>query len=90
MTTRTKEFDYDGRKLSVTAEFDGGEWKVRVLENGKPANRIVYSVSGLTELDARMSQGIDCVGSLIEIAEKDFVSWSEWLKREQESSRAGR
>ena len=90
MTTRTKEFDYDGRTLSVAAEFDGEQWRVRVFENGKPATQVVYSVSGLTEIDARMSQGIDCVGSLIEIAEKDFVVWSDWLKREQEKARAGR
>jgi len=87
MTTRTKEFDYDGRTLNVTATFDSGEWRVRVLENGNPANQIVYSVSGLTEFDARMSLGVDCVSSLIEIAEKDFVVWSDWLKREQEGAR---
>jgi len=52
MTTRTKEFDYDGRTLSVAAEFDGEQWRVRVFENGKPATQVVYSVSGLTEVDA--------------------------------------
>ena len=78
--TRKKSFQYDGRTLDVISEFKDGEWRVQVYEGDKPANQVGYTVSGLTDLDARIAKDVDCVENLMEIAEQDFVRWSDWLK----------
>jgi len=65
--------------MEVKAVVNHGDWEVAVFENNKRANLIIYNVSEQIATDA-MSQGVDCVDSLMDTAEHDFITWSDYQK----------
>ncbi len=79
-----KTFTYDDRTLDVVATLDGDTWRIQLFENGKPVNHVTYTVTGMTDYDARISQGMDCVSDLMKIAQTDFIRWSDWQKRQKD------
>lgn len=77
---RTRDFEYDGRKMQVRANQDGEGWVVAVIENGERVASATYSVSNEIASDAK-EFGLDCVDELMKTAENDFRNWSDWKKK---------
>jgi hypothetical protein len=72
MSVRTIEFTHVERNLQVSAAPDSEGWKVRVLENGRPATGVVYSISHETNIDARLQAvPADLVDELMLLARTD-------------------
>lgn len=73
MTIRTKDFTFQGRKLTVKAAPFPEGWKVSVFENGEPAHGFSYSVSHEIVQDAAvMAIPENMVDHLMDIAQKDI------------------
>lgn len=53
---RSRRFQYEGKELEVRATQTEVGWQVRVLENGKLATGVIYSVSWDVAIDARTQQ----------------------------------
>ena len=77
---KVRTFEYDGRQFEVRTALVGQQHVVRVFENGAYANKVEYSVTLETALDA---YPWDVVSELMDIAQKDFVRWSDWRKKQE-------
>jgi hypothetical protein len=67
-----REFKHAGRNFEISAGPERDAWKIRLLENGKQASPIVYSVSCETAIDATTSDvPVNLVEELIQLLKHD-------------------
>lgn len=85
-------FQFEGKQYEVRVGQVGDEYKVRVFQDGKPANGYTYSANVITDLDMKMSLGFHAFEHLMDVAESDVRAkyWERYLEAVQKLKAAGR
>lgn len=76
---KPNEFEYDGRTLEVRAIPVGSEFQFRVFESERPVGVTTHHLPDNLRFEL-VAKHIDVISQLQQMAQDDFIRWSEWIK----------
>ena len=79
---QVKKFLHNGKEYETRIISDGETIRIKVFQNGKPANGYSYSVRLDVAFDLKQMIGIDGIKDLIDTAKNDVIvgRWEKYLE----------